>query len=344
MKSSQEFRELLHRFTEGSADEADSARMSQLLRGNDELQQEYLDWMATQAAIHWEYRASVAGDRDTKTGSPDSAWAQPSVGASRTRYQARVIRWLAGLAAVLLVGYFFAQWRNPAFASPSDMLRASIKTHGKPIEREYLVDVVWNDPETAASIVKKEIRVTTWRDQFWIGIKAFRQIAVGSESDGTIWIALSRFRGMKIEEDELGQGLKNIRDLYGLKLETMLTGLLEDHDLEYVSKDEFTTLIAATPMTNRGWIRQVTIEIDRETKVIRKLVAERRSALRGSSTVTFTLAETRPPNEVMFELDGHLIENAIVLTAPTEETQLDRRREVLESNLGPMTRFWMTGE
>ena len=344
MNSSQEFRELLHRFAEGSATEADSSRMSQLLRGNDELQQEYLDWMATQAAIHWEYRDSAADGRETKTGAPSSARAQSLVDASRTRYQARIVRWVAGLAAVLLVGLFFSQWQSSALASPSDMLRASIKTHGKPIEREYLVDVVWNDPETAASIVKKEIRVTTWKDQFWIGIKANRRIAVGSESDGTLWISLSRFRGMKIEEDELGQGLKNIRDLYGLKLETILTGLLEDHDLEYVSKNEFTTLIAATPTTNRGWIRQVTIEIDRETKVIRKLVAERRSALRGSSTVTFTLAETRPPNEMMFELDGHLIENAIVLTAPTEDAQLDRRREVLESILGPMTRFWMSGE
>ncbi len=339
MKVTREFSELLQKISDGTATAEDSVRLNASMREHPELQEEYLQWMATQAALSWEYReAYQLGANDEK---PLPLVEVMAADSPRKGIIVNLVRWASGAAAILLVALFVFRPENSAMASPTKLLRASLQTLAGTIEREYLVDIVWEDPEIARNITPKNIRVTTWKDQFWFEILGKRRVVIGSENDGSMWISLSMFRGIELDEDEIGPVLHDIKDLYGLKLQSMLEGILRDHEIEMVAQDEFTSTISATPRLESSWIRKVTIEIDRESKAIRKLTARRESALRGFSTVSFTLAATQNVDETKYELMGHLLADAIVLGP---DKQPDRRREVLLKILGPVTRGWMYRE
>ena len=161
---------------------------------------------------------------------------------------------------------------------------------------------------------------------------------MGSEPDGGVWIALSRFRGLRVEPDEIGPLLEDITELFGLRVESMLAGLLRDHELELADRDDATYVITATPTRLTGWVREVQIVVDRKTKTVQQMVARRRSPHRGFSTGTFTLYEARRPEPTRYQLEGHLFETSIVLT---RGSQPDRRRDVLTNVLGPATRGWL---
>ena len=248
------------------------------------------------------------------------------------------VGWLATAASLAIVAFFVGRFQTRAFASASDVIHAALDVHSNDVQREYLVDVVWEDSETAESIPPKDVRVTTWGDKFWISIEARRRFSLGSEPDSSVWIALSPLRGMRIEQDELGPLLRDVTDIYSLRLESMLEGVLQEHDLAIVESTAATYVVVATPRRKRGWIRNVTVAVDRETKTVRRMVAKRRSLLRGPSMVTFTLVETTLPDESQFQLAGHLDSESVVLTG---DSTPDLRREVLENVLGPVTRGWI---
>jgi hypothetical protein len=336
MSASQELIELLHRVAEERADAEDYARLSELLRSHPELLDEYIEWSATSAALCWEYRERPASNPNVSY--PTDSATAPKVAIQKRRGFGRIARWAAGLAAVVCMAVLIGKSQTTALANAGSIVRASMRAHREALERVYLVEVAWENPETAARIPNREVHVTTWGDQFWIDIRGRRRIALGSESDGGVWIALSRFRGLRVEPDEIGPLLEDITELFGLRVESMLAGLLRDHELEITDEKDGKYVITATPTRLRGWVREVQIEVDRETKAVRKMVARRRSPHRGFSTVTFTLIETRSPDPTRYQLEGHLFVISFVLTS---ESQPDRRREVLTNMLGPATQGWM---
>jgi len=336
MSASDELIELLHRVTEERADAEDYSRLSELLRSHPDLLDEYLEWSATNAGLYWEYRERPATVRDVS--SAIDSGTVPSVTIQQRLGLGRLARWAAALAAVVLIAFLVGRSQTTALANAGSIVRASMQAHRDSVERVYVVDVHWENPQTAAQIPSRDVHVSTWRDQFWIDIRGRRRIALGSEPDGGVWIALSRFRGIRVEPDEVGPLLEDITELFGLRVESMLAGLLRDHELEITDEKDATYVITATPTRLRGWVREVQIEVDRETKAVRKLVARRRSPRRGFSTVTFTLVETRAPDPTRYQLNGHLFQTSIVL--PTE-SQPDRRRDVLTNVLGPATKGWM---
>jgi len=340
MSASEELIELLHRVTEEKANADDYSRLSELLRSHPDLLDEYLEWSATSAALYWEYREQPTTERDASP-AIDSGTVPvpvPSVTIQERRGVAPLARWATGLAAVVLIAFLIGRSQTTALANAGSIVRASMEAHRDSVERVYRVHVTWENPEIAAEIPDRDVHVTTRGDQFWIGIRGRRRIALGSEPDGGVWIALSRFRGLRVEPDEVGPLLEDITELFGLRVESMLAGLLRNHELEITDENDATCAITATPTRLRGWVREVQIEVDRETKAVRKMVARRRSPRRGFSTVTFTLVETRAPVPTRYQLDGHLFQKAILLTS---ESQPDRRREVLTNMLGPATKGWM---
>ena len=133
--------------------------------------------------------------------------------------------------------------------------------------------------------------------------------------------------------------LQDIADLYSLNLESLLQGVLEGHELERLVTEGTTYVIRATPKSsNRGWVRDVTIEVDVETKAVRRLVVQRLAPRGGSATVTFTLVDARLPDESQYRLEGHVMEPDRVLT---REFRPDRRRVLLENWIGPLAKGWM---
>jgi hypothetical protein len=144
---------------------------------------------------------------------------------------------------------------------------------------------------------------------------------------------------MRIEPDEVGPMLQDIADLYSLNLESLLQGVLEGHELEKPVTHRTTHVIKATPKSsNRGWVREATIEVDQETKAVRRLVVRRLAPRRGYATITFTLVDARLPDESQYRLEGHVSEPDRVLT---RESRPDQRRVLLENWCGPLARGWI---
>jgi hypothetical protein len=70
----------------------------------------------------------------------------------------------------------------------------------------------------------------------------------------------------------------------------------------------------------------------------RWLVIERDIPQHGTSTVTFTLVDSRTPDESKYRPEGHLIEPFRILT---RETQPDKRRELMTNWFGPAAERWI---
>ncbi len=249
--------------------------------------------------------------------------------------------WIVAVAALILVVVIIAgRTEKEAFADATRIMQAAVHAHAEPVERVYAVNVEWNDPSAAHFAPPKDVRVSTRGNSFWVEIRSLRgHLCFGRGEDGEIWVALGQWRGMRIEPDEVGPMLQDIADLYSLNLESLLQGVLEGHKLNRPVTEGTTHVIKATPKSaNRGWVRDVTIEVDQETKAVRRLVVERLARRPGTATVTFTLVDARLPDESQYRLEGHVKEPDRVLT---RESWPDRRRELLEKWIGPLAKNWI---
>jgi hypothetical protein len=175
----------------------------------------------------------------------------------------------------------------------------------------------------------------------------------GRDRDGTVWMGLDAHRGIRIEPNEYGPWLKRSCDMFGLQPESVLGELLGDCHLQTVpeASNPMVRVIRARPIhpplpppepsevskrhergPRRRSLVEATVELDAETKVIRRLKMTRQSFDGGLSTVTFTLVDTRTADEVQYHLEGHLTEPYEILD---REDDPDKRREALAS--------WMPG-
>ncbi|MFM7074197.1 MAG: hypothetical protein ACKO38_20610, partial [Planctomycetota bacterium] len=160
------------------------------------------------------------------------------------------------------------------------------------------------------------------------------------DRDGSIWITLGARRAIVIDHAEWGPALHHISSLYTLNVETLLNDLLKYCELRHHDGSEGTHFITATP--RRRWngvgMRRATIEVDRETKAVRRLVIDRDIPQQGASTVTFTLVDTRAPDEANYRPQGHLVAPYRLLT---RDTRLDLRRELMANWFGPLAERWL---
>jgi hypothetical protein len=241
---------------------------------------------------------------------------------------------------ILLVVIVAGRTEKEAFADATQIVQAAVHAHAEPVERVYAVNVERDDSSAVPSALPNDVRVSTLGNRFWVEIRSPRgHLCFGRGEDGEIWVALGRWRGMRIEPDEVGPMLQDIADLYSLNLESLLQGVLEGHEFERPVTEGTTRVIKATPKSsNRGWVRDVTIEVDQETKAVRRLVVQRLAPRGGSATVTFTLVDARLPDESQYRLEGHVSESDRVLT---RDSRPDRRRVLLENWIGPLAKGWI---
>lgn len=81
--------------------------------------------------------------------------------------------------------------------------------------------------------------------------------------------------------------------------------------------------------------------MERETKAVRRLVTARDIPRADTSTVTFTLVDSRVPDESRHRPEGHLTEPFRLLT---RDTQPDKRRELLTNRFGPAADRWIKSQ
>jgi hypothetical protein len=113
--------------------------------------------------------------------------------------------------------------------------------------------------------------------------------------------------------DETPDPLRDACDLRTLDQATLLETLLADFDLRRVSGNRFTNTIVARPRDGASRIGRVWIVIERESLRVRSLVVERRHRGRKTATVHFTLEETAPRDDAIYEWPGHVAPDAEIL-------------------------------
>jgi hypothetical protein len=248
---------------------------------------------------------------------------------------------LSAAALIAFVAFIVGRWENSAFAHAATIVRAAVETHATPIERVYLVEAKRSAAVPAEITSVREVRVATQGDRFYVEMnRGQRQWYWGRDAAGSIWLTVGPRRAIVVEPDELGVPLQYLSDLYTLNLETLLNNFLKHCQLERSDASDATHVITATPKHRwrGGWVRRATIEIDRETKAVRRLVVERELPQQGPSTVTFTLVESRPADEAKYRPEGHLTEPFRLLT---RNSQPDNRRELLVNWFGPYAERWI---
>jgi hypothetical protein len=253
----------------------------------------------------------------------------------------KALGWLSAAALVALVAFTVGRWENSAYASAATIVRAVMETHAAPVERVYLVEVERSSDLPAEFTPVREVRVATQGDRFYVEMnRGQRQWFWGRDAAGAIWLTVGPRRAIVIAEDELGVPLQSISDLYTLKLETLLNNFLKHCRLDRRDVSDATHVIKVTPKSRwrGGWVRHATIEVDRDTKTVRRLTIQRELPQQGSSTVTFTLVESRPPDETKYRSEGHLTEPFRLLT---RDSQPDNRRELLSNWFGSYAERWI---
>ena len=247
--------------------------------------------------------------------------------------------WFAATAATVLLAFVVGRWGQPAHAAASVLVRAALATHAGPVERCYTVTVGREAKSEDEQVSLRDVLIWTQGDRFWVDVRGQRAWKWGRSRSGAIWIVLRRHRGLEIEGDEIGPPLQHIADLYSLRLETLLENVLNHFELEHSNNDRFTHVITARPRgPASGYIREAVIELDKETKAVKRLEMQRSLPRRGDSRITFTLVDARTPDDSKYEPAGHLDEPFRILT---RDLRPDKRRDILTSWFGPHAARWL---
>jgi hypothetical protein len=247
--------------------------------------------------------------------------------------------WFAAAAATVLLAFVVGRWGQPAYAEASILVRAALETHAGPVERCYTVTVERDVENQDERLPFRDVRIWTQGDRFWVEVRGQRAWNWGRNGSGAIWIVLRRHRGLEIEADEIGPPLQQIADLYSLQLETLLENVLNNFELEHSEDEALTHVITARPRRWAfGYIRKAVIEVDKETKAVKRLELQRSLPSRGDSQIRFTLVDARTPDDSKYEPAGHLDEPFRIFTRDLDP---DKRRDVLTSWFGPYAAHWI---
>ncbi|MFN9717166.1 MAG: hypothetical protein ACK58L_00635 [Planctomycetota bacterium] len=255
-------------------------------------------------------------------------------------------RWLSKsvaliVAMVLLIAAFFAgHFDNEAYADAASVVRAAIETHADPIERVYLVSIRKDGPQLPEFNVIRDVRVHVMGDEFWVEMsRGNRGLVWGRNKQGVVWLVAPSGDAMTIEPQEIGPVLETICTIYSLNTESLLKDVLANCRLERSDASESIHRIVAAPRrASLGSIRSATLDIDRETKAIRRLMINRARSNRWASTVEFTLVGSNVADAGKYSAGGHVSSVAEVIS---RGSRLDRRRELLANWLGITPDQWI---
>ena len=220
----------------------------------------------------------------------------------------------AGIAAALALAFLGGWHYGPIQASAMELVQEVKRVHSLPLERCYVVvsqRVGNDDGRPALERFPREVRVWTRGDGFWVEMyRAGTESAFvwGRGEDGSLWAVLDAHRGVRVAAEQVPRSLALVADGLSLNLDTLLDDVLHNCDLEEEGESKLTRVVRAHPRSARTrlWLGQVTLEIDAEARVLRRLIVERNRLGAPFAKITFTLVETRPASETSYQLEGWL--------------------------------------
>jgi len=136
---------------------------------------------------------------------------------------------------------------------------------------------------------------------------------------------MDRKLGMVFEKDETGEPVARACEVMGVRIPALLDEIASDADLAQEDTGGIVEPYRVSATFRIGPrmfpVRKVTLWIDRESKVVQKMVIERLFQGQPVTTFTFTLLESGTIDDKLYEIAGHLDENGRVLDkrAPLRE-------------------------
>jgi hypothetical protein len=254
----------------------------------------------------------------------------------------RSLFWWTAAAAALLLAFLGGLQMGSGRAGAETLVHQARAAHQLPLDRCYLVEVRRDQPgrEEADPLTNptRIIRLWTRGDRIWIeSVQPQRRWAWGRDESGNVWMAFGPHRAIRFPRDEVPGWLALGCDVLAMRLETLLQDVLRDFDLRRTGDGAglpVTQVVTATlkPGRQHPSLRQARIEIDAETKVIRRLVLTRTRQGQPFATLTYTLAESRPQDDSQYLLEGHLASPFEVYTPATNPQKC---REILAGWFDP---------
>jgi hypothetical protein len=261
--------------------------------------------------------------------------------------------WAWGLSAAAAVVLLMSAWLlRPSLvqASPESLVRAAKQAHRLPLDRCYLVEVrkdsaVYDECFPMTSQVRLT-RLWTRGDRFWVeSVSPERRWDWGRDERNHVWFAFEPHRAVRLEPSETPRWLNLCCDLYCIRLEQLLGTVLRDFDLERETAGDGSGSVSGTqvvranmkPGRSHPSIKSVVLEIDAESRVVRRMVIERMYKGQPFATVTCTLVETETLDDDKFQLEGHLVAPSTIYTRDFEPA---RRRELISRWFGPQVGSW----
>ncbi|MDR3639024.1 MAG: hypothetical protein P4L84_34790 [Isosphaeraceae bacterium] len=261
------------------------------------------------------------------------------------RLRAKVLwQWggYAAAAALLLVTVTLVPRNRVALASANALVREAQQAHRVPVDRCYLVEIRRDSSQSAEWLPPtSQVRLTrlwTRGDRFWVeSVRPVQRWAWGRDEENRFWIAFGPQTAVRLEADEVPFGLKIHCDLHSLNFEKWLGDVLNRFELTRETRpaDASTHVVRAKAraLDPRGpAVQSAELEIDAETRVVRRMVVQRVLNGRPFATVTYTLTETDTLDPADYRLEGHVSDRAEVYT---RDYKPERRKELLARWFGP---------
>jgi hypothetical protein len=278
----------------------------------------------------------------------------PRVPLLSRRPSARVLwKWagVAAAAASVFLGLALLLHDRTALAKGKSVVFEARKAHLLPIDRCYLVEVRRESSLVAElSPTTPQVRLTrlwTRGDRFWVeSVRPEQRWAWGRDGANRFWMAFGRHTAVRMEPDEVPFWLNLYCELHSLNVEQLLGDVLNRFELtrETTSSSSDTQpstirVHATARDTRRQYpsIKTADLEIDAETRVVRRMIVRRVLNGQPFATVTYTLAETDALDPNDYRLEGHLTEPSEIYSRDHEP---QRRKELLTRWFGPRSGSW----
>jgi len=341
---------LVSQLLDGVLSESDTVELNALLHADSVLLDSVTEQLILDSLLADEVGAESIQELVDLIAEPNTSEATSPVVRANTRQDWRLgvpetfwkpITWALATAAVVAIAFLLGRGDSSAFANASTVVRAALVAHHEKIERVYLVQVEQTAPSGSGTSIERDVQVHTQGDKFYVEMNhGERKWVWGRDSDGATWLTLGPRRAMRIDREEIGLPLQHISDMYSLELESLLGSFLRHCRLEYSEQSDVVHTITATPYHHR-WqnrIKGATIEVDRETKAVRRLVIKYDHPQQGVSTTTFTLVDARSPDDTMYAPEGHLKQPFQIYS---RDSKRDYRVEILTNWFGASAGRWI---
>lgn len=251
--------------------------------------------------------------------------------------------WSLALAAGVLLAVLATLQMMPAQASAETLVREAQQAHALPVDRRYLLEIEPSPDmlDRFPLIEAKPENLWTRGDRFWIEVTfPDRRWAWGQDDQDRVWVACFPDRGVRFDADEIPDVLAAGLSVRTVHFEMLLATVLQDFDLtrQPGSHDNYVVRAELKPGHAHPTLRYAELEIEADTKVVKRLVLQRTFRGQDIARVTFTLAETGTQPDEAYRLEGHLADGAQVLTRDHRRQQVLTLIDHFGPHFGPQLR------